>query len=203
MKNLIILLVIILGVQMVHAQSDSTQGNQSNQATQSDQTSESNEATQSSDSTQTSDSTQNDQSSQSSESDSSAISDEALEKYAVTMDSINDMKESLLEAITVKVKSNVKLTTARYNDLSKIIDDEAALKKSKATPKEVTFIKEVSTLKEEGTAKIQETFQTMAKDFVGASEFNKIKKSLASDPDVQKRYQAQMDKLGTKTDTQN
>lgn len=123
------------------------------------------------------------------------ITDAELEKYAVTMDSINDMKESLLEDITEMVKDNEKMTNARYNELSKIIDDQAALTKAKATPEEIAFLKEVAAKKEAGTAKIQETFQSMAKDYVGASSYNKIKKALASDGDVKKRYETFMDKL--------
>jgi hypothetical protein len=117
------------------------------------------------------------------------ITDAELEKYAVTMDSINDMKESLLEDITEMVKDNEKMTNARYNELSKIIDDQAAL------TEEIAFLKEVAAKKEAGTAKIQETFQSMAKDYVGASSYNKIKKALASDGDVKKRYETFMDKL--------
>jgi hypothetical protein len=124
------------------------------------------------------------------------ITDEELEKYAVTMDSVEDMKASLLEDITEMVKGNEKITNARYNELSKIIDDEAALTKAKATPEEIAFIKEVAAKKEEGTAKIQETFQSMAKDYVGASAYNKIKEGLDSDPELQKRYESQMEKLG-------
>lgn len=125
-----------------------------------------------------------------------AISDEELEKYAVTMDSVEDMKTSLLEDIAEMVKANEKMTNARYNDLSKIIDDEAALKEAKATPEEVAFIKEVATKKEEGTKKIQETFQSMAKEYVGASSYNKIKDALKTNPELKKRYETQLDKLG-------
>lgn len=127
--------------------------------------------------------------------DETQISDEELEKYAVTMDSINDMKQTLLEEITSMVKDNDKVTNARYNELSKIIDDEAALTKAKATPEEIAFIKEVAAKKEAGTTQIQETFQTMAKEYVGASAYNKIKKALDSDPQVKERYENQMDKL--------
>lgn len=123
------------------------------------------------------------------------ISDEELEKYAVTMDSINDMKESLLEDITEMVKGNEKITNARYNELSKIADDDAALAEAKATPEEIAFIREVAAKKDEGTAKIQETFQSMAKDYVGASSYNKVKKALESDTEVKKRYETFMDKL--------
>src|ERR671923_2630151 len=38
------------------------------------------------------------------------ITDDELEKYAVTMDSVNDMKASLLEDITEMVKGNGKMT---------------------------------------------------------------------------------------------
>lgn len=140
------------------------------------------------------DSTQSDNAT--SESAQTEITDEELEKYAVTMDSVNDMKQTLLNDITAMVKANEKMTNARYNELSKIVDDEAALTKAKATPEEVAFMKEVAAKKEEGTTKIQETFQSMAKDFVGASSYNKIKKALDSDPEVQKRYQSEMEKLG-------
>lgn len=128
--------------------------------------------------------------------ESAEITDEQLEKYAVTMDSVNDMKASLLKDIEAMVKDNEKMTNARYNELSKIADDPAALAKAKATPEEVAFMKEVAAKKEEGTAKIQDTFQSMAKEYVGASDYNKIKKALATDTELQKRYQTHMDKLG-------
>jgi hypothetical protein len=147
MKKYILLLVLLIGVQYLHAQS------------------------------------------------ANQITDAELEKYAVTMDSVNDMKATLLEDITEMVQNNDKMTNARYNDLSKIIDDEAALKEAKATPDEIAFIKEVATKKEEGTKNIQQTFQSMAKDYIGASSYNKIKKALASDADVKKRYQSFMEKL--------
>ncbi len=130
----------------------------------------------------------------------SEITDEELEKYAVTMDSVEDMKASLLEDISEMVEANEKMTNARYNDLSKIIDDEAALKEAKATPEEIAFLKEVAAKKEEGTKKIQETFQTMAKEFVGASSYNKIKDQLKTNPELKKRYESQLDKLGDDSD---
>ena len=134
--------------------------------------------------------------SENAQTESAEITDDQLEKYAVTMDSVNDMKASLLKDIEAMVKDNEKMTNARYNELSKIADDPAALAKAKATPEEIAFIKEVAAKKEEGTAKIQETFQSMAKEYVGASDYNKIKKALATDPELQKRYQTHLDKLG-------
>jgi predicted nucleic acid-binding Zn-ribbon protein len=119
-----------------------------------------------------------------------SITDEELKKYAVAMDSIDDMKTELLKSISEFVKSNDKITGARYNELSKIINDEQKLTEAKATAEEIAAVKEVLAKKDEGTAKIQETFKALATDFVGASVYNKVRKSLGSDPAVKTRYEA-------------
>jgi hypothetical protein len=82
------------------------------------------------------------------------VTDEELKKYAVTMDSVNDMKASLLEEISAMVKANSGLTNARYNELTKIMNDEAKLAAAKATPEEIAFMKSIAEKKSEGTAEI-------------------------------------------------
>jgi hypothetical protein len=126
---------------------------------------------------------------------SATISDDELKKYAITRDSIDDMKETLMKELTAMVQTNSKVKVARYNELSKIIGNEAELTKANATPEEIAFVKEVAAKREQGTAKIQEMLQTMAKDYVGTTSYNRIKKALATDPEVQKRYQAHLQKL--------
>jgi hypothetical protein len=126
---------------------------------------------------------------------SATISDDELKKYAITRDSIDDMKETLMKDLTAMVQNNGKVKVARYNELSKIIGNEAELAKANATPEEIAFVKEVAAKREQGTAKIQEMLQTMAKDYVGTTSYNKIKKALATDPEIQKRYQAHLEKL--------
>jgi len=116
------------------------------------------------------------------------ITDEELKKYAITMDSVNDMKQSLLNQITTMVKENEKMTAGRYNELSKIIEDETKLTEAKATPEEIAFIKEVSRVKDEGAQAISDTFQKLAQDFVGAKTYNEIKNSLPTDDELKKRY---------------
>jgi hypothetical protein len=118
------------------------------------------------------------------------ITDEELTKYAVAMDSIDDMKADLLKSISEFVKNNDKISGARYNELSKIINDEQKLTEAKATPEEIAAVKEVLAKKDEGTAKIQETIQTLAKEYVGASVYNKVKKALATDAEIKSRYEA-------------
>ena len=127
------------------------------------------------------------------------VTDEELKKYAVTMDSINDMKASLLEEIGDMVKANEGLTNARYNELSKIMNDEAKLTAAKATEEEIAFMKKVAEKKNEGTAAITQTLQTMAKEYVGATSYNKVKKALATDTELKTKYQtmlAELDKGG-------
>jgi len=123
------------------------------------------------------------------------ITDEELKKYVVAMDSINDMKASLLEEIGEMVKANEGLTNARYNELSKIMNDEAKLAAAKATPEEIAFMKQVAAKKSEGTAEITQTFQALAKEYVGAASFNKIKKALTTDTELKSKYQSMLDEL--------
>ena len=117
------------------------------------------------------------------------VSDEELKRYAVMMDSIDAMRDNLLEEISEMVKNNDKISVSRYNDLFKIIDDEAKLAEAKATPEEIAAIKEVQARKEAGTTEINDTFRSLAKDYVGASSYNKVKKAL-KDPAVSTKYKA-------------
>lgn len=123
------------------------------------------------------------------------VTDEELKKYAVAMDSINNMKATLLNDIKAKVESNEKITKARYNELYKVIKDEAKLKEANATEEEIAFLNEVATYKAEGTAKITATFQTLAKDYVGAAVFNKVKKAISEDEALRTKYRGYMDEL--------
>ncbi len=118
------------------------------------------------------------------------VTDEELKKYAVTMDSVDNMSTRLMEEITEMVKNNDQISAARYNDLYKIIDNEAKLKEAEATPEEIAAVKAVLKKKDDGTALIQETFQTLAKDYIGAATYNKVKSALASDPQLKAKYEA-------------
>lgn len=124
-----------------------------------------------------------------------AVSDDELQRYAVMMDSIDEMRVGLLAKISEQVKSTDKITVARYNDLSKIVNDPAKLEEAKATPDEVTFLKEIQASKDAGTAEINTTFKTMAKEYVGASTYNKVKKAIAEDSDTKTKYETILNKL--------
>lgn len=123
------------------------------------------------------------------------VTEEELKRYAVAMDSIDNMKEDLIDSISAMVKNNEKVTAARYNELSKIINDETKLAEAEATPEEVAAIKEILKFKDEGTAKIQETFKTLATEFVGAAVYNKVKKALAENADTKAKYEALLAEL--------
>ena len=118
-----------------------------------------------------------------------AISDEDLQKYTVAMDSIDNMTSALIETISEMVKSNENVSAARYNELSKIIDDEAKLSEAEATDEEKEFVRAVAAKKDEETAKINEAFQSLARDYIGAKSYNAIKKALASDEEIKTKYE--------------
>jgi len=127
--------------------------------------------------------------------DAAAVSDEELKKYAVAMDSVNEMQAVLADQIKTMVTTNTTVTAARYNELFKVINDENKLFELQATPEEIAFVKEVIAKREEGTAKIKQAYQALAKEYVGASAFNKVKKALASDEALKTKYQTLMDDL--------
>ncbi|HEY9005664.1 hypothetical protein [Ohtaekwangia sp.] len=123
------------------------------------------------------------------------VTDEELKKYAIAMDSVNEMQAVLSGQIKQMVTSNQSVTAQRYNELFKIINDEGKLLEANATPEEISFVKQVIAKKEEGTAKIKETYQLLAKDYVGAAAFNKVKKAINSDEALKTKYQTLMDEL--------
>lgn len=129
-----------------------------------------------------------------------AVTDEELRKYAIAMDSIDDMRKSLIEDIAELVKSNGKITATRYNELSKVLQDEARLAEAKATPEEIEAIREIIKVRDAGSAKISETFQALAKDFVGVATYNKVRKALTADTEVKARYEKVLE--GVKNDSE-
>ena len=128
--------------------------------------------------------------------DAATVSDEELKKYAIAMDSINELQAVLAGTIKTMVTTNTAVPATRYNELYKIINDENKLMEANATFDEIRFVKEVIAKRDEGTAKIKETYQLLAKDYVGASSFNKVKKALAADESLKSKYQTMMDELG-------
>lgn len=127
--------------------------------------------------------------------DAAAVTDDELKKYAVAMDSINELQAELNGTIKVMVTSNAGVSASRYNELFKIIGDEGKLLDANATTDEINFVKQVIAKKEEGTAKIKQTYQSLAKDYVGATAFNKVKKALTTDESLKTKYQGLMDEL--------
>ena len=123
------------------------------------------------------------------------VTDEELKKYAVTMDSINDMKESLSAEISEIIQTDGKMTVPRYTELSKIASDSVQLAAANATPEEIALLKTIADKKDEGIAEINNTYQALARDYVGAASFNKVKKAISSDPALKAKYEAMLEEL--------
>lgn len=119
---------------------------------------------------------------------SNEITDEDLKKYAVTMDSVASMQETLREIVAETVQNNTVMSVARYNDIFKFTDDEAKLKEANATPEEIAFLKQIADLRKVNIERINTAYQSLAKDYVGLKAFNAIRKSLKSDQKLKARY---------------
>lgn len=116
------------------------------------------------------------------------ITDEDLQKYAVTMDSVQAMQQTLREIVATTVQNNTVMSVARYNDLFKLTDDEAKLKAANATPEEIAFLKQIEDLRKVNIERINASYQSLAKDYVGLKTFNAIRKALKSDQELKARY---------------
>jgi hypothetical protein len=124
-----------------------------------------------------------------------AVTDAELLKYAEVMDSVNEMSASVRVMLAEMVKGDSTMNAARYNDLSKIVDDPAKLVEAKATPEEIAFVNQVAAKKNEETARINATYQSLAKEYVTVPVFNKVKKALGTDPQLKTRYDSLMVEL--------
>lgn len=201
MKKMFLAAVAMLSSAAVFAQVDSA-SNAATDTTTSGSTISADSTGMTTDSTATggsmSDSTNAGSEQSSAATDTAGISEEDLRKYAVTMDSINDMKKTLLDSITQMVKGNASMKLSRYNELNKAMKDEAKLKELKATPEEVAFMKKVDDTKNEGAQEISDTFQSLAKDYIGVAKYNEIKQSLETDAELKARYEQIMSEVSGK-----
>jgi len=116
------------------------------------------------------------------------VTSEELMRYATAMDSVDGMTRRVIDAVTERVKNGAALSASRYNELSKIANDSTQLAAANAKPEEVAALKEIIAFKDAETAKINQTFQSLAKDYVGAATFNKVKRALAADPALKQKY---------------
>jgi hypothetical protein len=116
------------------------------------------------------------------------ISDEDLKRYAMTMDSVKVMQETLTQIISQNVQTNTVMSVARYNELFKVTGDEAKLSAANATAEEKAFLQEIADLRQYNISRINATYQALAKDYVGLKAFNAIKKSLDTDEKLKARY---------------
>jgi len=120
---------------------------------------------------------------------SAEITDEDLKKYAITMDSVEAMQQSLRELVAETVRSNTVMPVSRYNELIKLQNDSTKLKAANATPEEIAFLNQIADLRKVNIERINATYQNLPKNYVGLSTFNKIRKSLASDQELKARYE--------------
>lgn len=118
-----------------------------------------------------------------------SFTDEDLKKYAITMDSVKGMQQTLTAIISEMVQKNTVMSVARYNELFKIMDDQAKLAETKATAQEIQFVKDVADTRAENLTRINSAYQALAKDYVGLKAFTAIKKSIETDQAVKSKYE--------------
>lgn len=123
------------------------------------------------------------------------VSEEELTKYATVMDSVAEMSLAVQTTLSDMVKGSEVMNGTRYNELSKIASDETKLAEANATPEEIAFLAEVAEKKKTETLKINQAFQSLAKDYLGAATYNKVKKALAADATLKAKYDSLMEEM--------
>ena len=121
--------------------------------------------------------------------DNQEFTDEDLKKYAITMDSVDAMKANLQAVVTEMVQSNTVMSVPRYNELFKIADDSTKLQEAQASPEEIDFVKQVAARRQDEIDKMNATYQSLAKDYVGLKQFNAIRKSIKENEEVRAKYE--------------
>ena len=129
-------------------------------------------------------------STKSSQGQAGQISDDDLKKYAMTMDSVKGMQETLNKIIAENVQQNTVMSVERYNQLFKIEKDQAQLQAANATPEELAFLKDIAALRDYNVERINTAYQALAKEFVGLKAFNAIRKSVETDEQLKARYES-------------
>lgn len=130
------------------------------------------------------------------------VTDEELMRYAVTMDSVEKMKQNIIDMMTAAVEGNENITGARFNELSSIIEDSVKLVAANATEDEINFIVLVKEKKDSMTADINTTFKSLAIDYIGdgGRVYKRVKSAIAKDPEVKARYEVIYNEVSKKTE---
>lgn len=125
------------------------------------------------------------------------ITDEQLKRYAIAMDSVERMKQSIIDMMSTAVEENEDITGGRFNELSKIIEDSVKLVEANATQEEIDFILSVKERKDQMTADINTTFKSLAIDYIGEGgrTYKKIRAALRSDEELKERYEEILEEL--------
>ncbi len=111
-----------------------------------------------------------------------------LKRYAVTLDSIETLKNQLTGTINKLSKGNAKISAQRYNILIQIANDATKLTEAKATPEEIAYVKRAGVIQNEETVKFQKAYQSLISNYVGDQVFGKVRYALKSDTILQHKY---------------
>lgn len=117
-----------------------------------------------------------------------SISNADLERYAIMMDSVQNVQKKISDKSVELAKGNSKITPARYTALLPIADDQKKLSEARATPDEIAYVKKALAVRTEDGLKLSETFQSLMNEYVGFDTFNRVKKAVESDAKVKWRY---------------
>lgn len=118
------------------------------------------------------------------------VTDEELRKYAVVMDSIDAMKETIQTDYNAMIQDEELMQGGRrFVEIQKVGDDSVKLTEMNVTEMELEAFNNIQQKYEEMTADFKESYTNLIKEDLGAALYNKITKALKEDEEVKSRYE--------------
>jgi hypothetical protein len=131
--------------------------------------------------------------------DEPSFTDEDLTKYASVMVWAEQEKNTMSDSVNIWVKSNEKLSTSTYNELSRASKD-AGTDDVEATEEEKAVFNQIQQNIETQKESFKETYVGKIKNDIGAGLYNNLRKKLRTDKELTTRYDSIYQSLLTATE---
>ena len=121
---------------------------------------------------------------------SDEITDDELQTYAMVMDSIDAMKQTIQREYNNLIQAEDLMQGGRrFVEIQGASEDSVKLQELAVTDEERMAYDNIQAKYEELTAEFKDNYTTLIKDELGGTAYNKITKAISSDQEVKTRYQ--------------
>lgn len=117
------------------------------------------------------------------------FTDEELTTYATVMKWAEVEKDSMGSRYNGWIQNDEAISSAKFSELRKA-EKEGALETAEATEEELAAFQNIQTKYSDMTGAFKETYTTKIKEDIGAGLYNRLRKALKADEELNTRYEA-------------